>query len=67
MFYRVDYAFAVLLAGFLMGVLCSKATEKIAPSRLAWGYYVVVAALLVLRTGALVCTTLTSHASFLGV
>ena len=65
MFYRVDYALAVLLAGFLMGVLCSRTTEKIAPPRLAWGYYVAIAVLLALRTAAFVCTTLASHTSFL--
>ena len=60
MFYRVDYAVAVLLAGFLLGVLASRATERIASSRLARQYYFVVAVLLVVRTGAFVVTILAS-------
>ena len=50
MFYRVDYTLAVLLVGFLIGMLFGKATENIAVSSLARRYYVVIAALLVLRT-----------------
>jgi hypothetical protein len=35
MFYRVDYALAVLLLGFFAGVLFSSAPKAITPSRLA--------------------------------
>jgi len=64
MFYRVDYAVAVLLVGFTMGVLFSGMTNNIMPSRLARGYYAAVAILLVSRTGAFVCTVLVSHTTF---
>ncbi len=50
MFYRVDYATAVLLVGFLAGFLCSRSAENISSARLARGYYVTVAILLTLRT-----------------
>ncbi|QEE30206.1 DoxX family protein [Terriglobus albidus] len=63
MFYRVDYMLAVLFVGFLVGVLLSKAFERVAPYRLAQGYYVAVAALLVLRTGLFACTILMSQQS----
>src|SRR5579884_2154937 len=43
MFYRVDYHLALLLAGFLIGVLFSRATKDIAARRLARAYYVAVA------------------------
>jgi len=52
MLYRVDYAVAVLLLGFFAGVLFSSTTKEITPSRLARGYYIAVATLLVLRTVA---------------
>jgi len=64
MFYRVDYALAVLLAGFLAGLLVSKTTENITPTRLARSYYVAVAMLLVMRTGVFAYITLGSRASF---
>ncbi len=64
MFYRVDYMLAVLLVGFLTGVLSSSFFENISPSRLGQGYYVVVAILLLLRTGLFACTMLLSHQSF---
>jgi uncharacterized membrane protein YphA (DoxX/SURF4 family) len=64
MFYRVDYAVAVLLLGFFTGVLFSSTTKEIMPSRLARGYYTAVAILLVLRTGAFVGTMLASDTSF---
>ncbi len=50
MFYRVDYTMAVLLAGFLIGLLVGTATEKVAATTLARRYYVAIAILLVLRT-----------------
>ena len=65
MFYRVDYTLAVLLAGFLIGLLFSRTTENIATSSLARRYYVAVAALLVLRTGLFACTMLMNPHSFL--
>ena len=64
MFYRVDYILAILLVGFLAGVLSSKAFEKVVPSRLGQGYYVFVAILLVLRTGAVTCAMFMSHQGF---
>ena len=50
MFYRVDYLVAVLVAGFAVGALFSKATANIAAARLGRAYYAIIAALLVLRT-----------------
>jgi len=64
MFYRVDYMLAVMFAGFLIGILCDRATANMPPSRLAHGYYAVVATLLVIRTGAFVGAMLMSHTSF---
>jgi uncharacterized membrane protein YphA (DoxX/SURF4 family) len=64
MFYRVDYEMAVLFAGFLAGALGGGTTKNIAPSRLARGYYAVVAVLLILRAGAFACSMLPSHANF---
>ncbi len=66
MYYRVDYAVTMLVAGFLAGVLFSRTTEHIVPSRLARRYYTAVAILLVIRTGAFVGTILASHTSFWG-
>jgi hypothetical protein len=63
MFYRVDYAVAVLLLGFFAGVLFSSTTKEITPSRLARGYYVAVAILLVLRTVAFAAGMLLNHSS----
>jgi uncharacterized membrane protein YphA (DoxX/SURF4 family) len=64
MFYRVDYMLAVLLAGFLVGLLFSKVLGKIAPSSLARNYYVAVAVLVTLRAGVFACAMLMSHQSF---
>jgi uncharacterized membrane protein YphA (DoxX/SURF4 family) len=64
MFYRVDYTLAILFAGFLTGALLSGPTKNIVSSRLARGYYAVVAILLILRTGAYVCAFLDIHADF---
>jgi hypothetical protein len=60
MFYRVDYALAVLSVGFLAGLLCSRRTEDLPPSRLAQAYYAAVAILLVLRTAAFAGSMLTT-------
>jgi len=64
MFYRVDDALAVLLLGFFAGVLFGSATKAITRSRLARGYYIAVAILLVLRTVAFAAGMLLSHSSF---
>jgi uncharacterized membrane protein YphA (DoxX/SURF4 family) len=64
MLYRVDYMLAMIFAGFLVGILCGRTTASMPPSRLAHGYYAVVATLLVLRTGAFVGAMLMSHTSF---
>lgn len=64
MFYRVDYLLAVLFAGFFAGVLFSKRAADVAASRLARGYYVAIAILLVLRTSAFACTMLTPQLRF---
>lgn len=50
MFYRVDYALAVLFLGFVVGLLFSKQGQNIESPLLARGYYAAVALLLVLRT-----------------
>jgi uncharacterized membrane protein YphA (DoxX/SURF4 family) len=50
MFYRVDYVFAVLGAGFLVGLLVGKWTRRFGASRLARGYYGAVIALLALSS-----------------
>ena len=63
MFYRVDYMLAVMCAGFLIGILFGRATANMPRSRLAHGYYAIVATLLVLRTGTFVAAMLISHAS----
>jgi uncharacterized membrane protein YphA (DoxX/SURF4 family) len=63
MFYRLDYSMAVLLGGLLAGVVLGRPSAKMVTSRLARRYYVVMAVLLVVRTGASVGTMLLSHAS----
>ena len=65
MFYRVDYTMAVLLAGFLIGLLVGTATEKVAATTLARRYYVAIAILLVLRTSIFGYTILISSQSVL--
>jgi len=65
MFYRVDYTMAVLLAGFLIGLLVGTATEKVAATTLARRYYVAIAVLLVLRTCIFAYTMLISPQSVL--
>jgi hypothetical protein len=64
MFYRVDYAVAVLLFGFFAGVLCSNKTKEITPSHLARGYYLTIAILVVLRTAAFAAGMLADHSTF---
>jgi uncharacterized membrane protein YphA (DoxX/SURF4 family) len=61
MFYRVDYALAVLLAGLVAGFLFSRAAAGIAPSRMARAYYVVVAILVVLVAGGYLASILTGR------
>jgi len=61
MFYRVDYALAVIFIGFIVGALFSGPAANVPPSRLARGYYVVIMCLLVLRTGTFVGTMFMSH------
>jgi hypothetical protein len=63
MLYRVDYVLAVMFTGFLLGALFGRSTADVPPHRLARAYYIVVVALLVLRTGAFACTMLMSHTS----
>ena len=65
MFYRVDYTMALLLGGFLIGLLFGRSTESITASSLGRRYYVTIATLLVLRTGLFICTMLMSPPSFL--
>lgn len=60
MFYRVDYATAVLLVGFLTGFLFSRSAEKIPSARLARRYHAAVAILLVLRTSVFAVTMLSA-------
>jgi hypothetical protein len=61
MLYRVDYVLAVMFTGFVVGALFSRLTANVPLSRLAHGYYIVVVALLVLRTGAFTGTMLMSQ------
>lgn len=49
MFYRVDYLLAVMLAGFLIGMACSRSTSQFSPSRIARAFYVITLALIGLR------------------
>lgn len=65
MFYRVDYTMAVLLGGFLLGMLLGRKTEAVAATSLARRYYVIVATLLVLRTGIFAYTMLVSSRGFM--
>lgn len=53
MFYRVDYVFAVLGAGFLIGLLAGTWTLRFAASRLAQAYFNAVVALLALSSVSL--------------
>jgi hypothetical protein len=64
MFYRVDYMLVVLLAGFLLGLVLSRRLAGLGSSRLAGGYYGLVAVLLVLRTIAFACTILSVRTGF---
>lgn len=41
MFYRVDYMLAVLIAGFAVGALFSKATADVPSARLGRIYYAI--------------------------
>lgn len=50
MFYRVDYVFSVMGAGFLIGLLTGKWTLRFEASRLARAYYGAVLALLALSS-----------------
>ena len=61
MFYRVDYLFAVQIAGVLTGVLLGGCTARIATNRLARGYYFLVVALVVLRAGAFTAQLIASQ------
>jgi len=58
--YRVDYTLAVLIAGFLAGVLLSRRTAGIGRASLGRSYYFIIAALLVLRT-ALFAWSMAGH------
>lgn len=58
MFSRLDYALAVLFAGFLTGLLLNKLLRTKGASQLARNYYVFVATLLVLRTTAFASSVL---------
>lgn len=65
MFYRVDYTMAVLLAGFLLGILLGRKTANIAAASLAQRYYMIIAILLVLRTGIFAYTMLVRPQGFM--
>lgn len=65
MFYRVDYTMALLLGGFLLGMLFGRKTETIAAASLARRYYVIVATLLVLRTGIFAYTMVVGPQRFM--
>jgi len=64
MFYRVDYILAVMFAGFLAGVLLSRRTAYIEPSRLGRAYYAAVAVLQVVRALTSAGTMLTIQPGF---
>src|ERR1700742_1618975 len=53
MFYRVDYVFAVMGAGFLFGLFIGKRTLRFPPSRVAEAYFNIVIALLALSSMSL--------------
>ena len=50
MFYRVDYVFSVLGAGFLIGLFTGKRTSRFPASRVAQAYFYIVIALLALSS-----------------
>lgn len=50
MFYRLDYAFAVLALGLVVGLLLGGRVRALPPSKLARRYYAAVAFLLIVRT-----------------
>lgn len=60
MFYRVDYATAVLLVGLLAGFLFGRSVANVPSARLARIYYTAVAILLVLRTVVFAITMLSA-------
>jgi hypothetical protein len=64
MFYRVDYLVVVLVTGFAVGALFSKATANIAAARLARVYYAIIAALLVLRTIGFAWSVIAPHSGY---
>jgi len=64
MYYRVDYQLAILLGGFIAGILCSRRVQKVPASQLARMYYAVIAILLVLRTVAFAGSMLTVRQNF---
>ena len=64
MFYRVDYANALLLGGFLLGLLFSRRTESTTLNRIAKTYYLAVAILMCMRTIASVFSVLAVHQPF---
>src|SRR5262249_33806702 len=65
MFYRVDYILAILAAGFLIGVLLSRALQQIPSPRLARFYYFFVVILLVVRAALFAASLLITGSSLL--
>jgi hypothetical protein len=63
-FYRVDYMLAVLIAGFAVGALFSKATAEVPSARLGRVYYAITAGLLILRTVGFAWTIIAPHNGF---
>jgi|HubBroStandDraft_6_1064221.scaffolds.fasta_scaffold117090_1 hypothetical protein len=67
MFYRVDYLFALIAAGFAAGALFSKSAERLPASRLARIFYFVFALLTVLRIATYVFSAVATPPHFVDV
>lgn len=64
MIYRVDYVLGVMFLGLVVGFIFSRWTSAAEPSRLARGYFVVVAILLALRAVVFAITVVLPAAHF---
>jgi uncharacterized membrane protein YphA (DoxX/SURF4 family) len=56
MIYRVDYVLAVILAGAIVGALLARRASHIEAARLARGYYILIAARVVLGAVVFTCS-----------
>jgi uncharacterized membrane protein YphA (DoxX/SURF4 family) len=60
MFYRVDYVLAVLLGGFLIGMVLKPVAAKLAPHKIARTYLFLIAAILLIRAIVFICSLVTT-------